>query len=158
VGVGDLAGVEDRGRVATAVEAAGAHDVVAALPAGLDTPLGASWTDGSELSVGQWQKLALARAMMRNAPRLLLLDEPTAALDAPSEARLFERYAAASEFARATGSITVIVSHRMSTVRMADVIAVVEDGQVREFGTHADLIGRDGLYRELFSTQAAAYR
>jgi ATP-binding cassette subfamily B protein len=158
VGVGDLGGVDDAPRVARAVTAAGADDIVAGLREGLETGLGASWGDGADLSTGQWQKLALGRAMMRPAPRLLLLDEPTAALDAASEARLFERYAAASEFARATGSISVIVSHRMSTVRMADLIAVVEGGRVRDVGTHAELVARDGPYRELYSTQAAAYR
>ena len=109
-------------------------------------------------SVGQWQKLALSRAMMRAEPRILLLDEPTAALDAEAEAKLFERYAVASRFAQRTGSITIIVSHRMSTVRMADLIVVIAGGRVLEAGTHADLVARSGPYRDLYSTQAAAYR
>jgi ATP-binding cassette subfamily B protein len=157
VGVGSLSSINDATRVDDAVAAAGADDVVRGLERGLDTQLGTAWEGGAELSTGQWQKLALGRAMMRERPRLLLLDEPTAALDAGAEARLFERYAAASEFASRTGSITIIVSHRMSTVRMADVIALIEDGRLREFGTHADLIMADGPYRELYETQAAAY-
>ena len=144
--------------VQAAIAAGGAEGVLAGLPLGLNTPLGASWPDGAELSVGQWQKLALGRAMMRLAPRLLLLDEPTAALDAESESSLLDRYAGASSYGRTSGSITVIVSHRMSTVRMADVIAVVENGRVTEVGSHAELIAREGLYQHLYATQAAAYR
>ena len=157
VGVGRLEAVVDHGAVRAAVQAAGADDVVAGLPSDLETQLGTSWEGGADLSIGQWQKLALGRSMMRNLPRLLLLDEPTAALDAAAEARLFERYAAASTFARASGSITIIVSHRMSTVRMADLIAVIEHGRVSQFGTHAELVATDGPYRELYETQAAAY-
>ena len=158
IGVGDLPAIDDLERVGDAVAAAGAADVVAHLPDGLSTPLGGSWPNGAELSVGQWQKVALSRAMMRLEPRLLLLDEPTAALDADSEAKLFERYATASRFAQATGSITVIVSHRMSTVRMADLIAVVDGGRIVEAGTHDELIAAKGAYFDLYSTQAAAYR
>jgi ATP-binding cassette subfamily B protein len=157
VGVGSLADLEDTTRVEHAVASAGAEDVVGGHDQGLRTQLGTAWEGGAELSVGQWQKLALGRAMMRETPSILLLDEPTAALDASAEARLFERYAAASQFAARTGTITVIVSHRMSTVRMADVIAVIEGGRLREFGTHAELIAADGPYRELYQTQAAAY-
>ncbi len=157
VGSGWLAAIDDEAAVRGAVEAAGAEDVIVGLPSDLATQLGAGWDDGAELSAGQWQKLALGRSMMRGTPRLLLLDEPTAALDATAEARLFERYAAASEFARTSGSITVIVSHRMSTVRMADVIAVMEDGRITQFGTHQALVGIEGPYRDLYRTQAAAY-
>jgi ATP-binding cassette subfamily B protein len=158
VGVGDVERLEESGVVERAIADGGADAVVESLPDRLATPLGASWPHGVELSVGQWQKLALGRAMMRERPHLLLLDEPTAALDAPSEARLLDRYAAASSFGRASGSITVIVSHRMSTVRMAEVIAVVEDGRVTEVGGHAELIERDGTYRHMYTAQAAAYR
>jgi ATP-binding cassette subfamily B protein len=157
VGVGSLPDLDDEARIVGAVGAAGANDVVAHLEHGLETQLGTAWDGGAELSTGQWQKLALGRAMMRERPRLLLLDEPTAALDAAAEAALFERYAAASAFAAETGSITIIVSHRMSTVRMADLIAVVEGGRLREFGTHAQLIAAAGAYRELYQTQASAY-
>jgi ATP-binding cassette subfamily B protein len=157
VGIGRLAAIEDVAAVHGAIDAAGAEDVVAGLASGVETQLGTSWDGGADLSTGQWQKLALGRAMMRTLPRILLLDEPTAALDAIAEARLFERYAAASEFARATGAITIIVSHRMSTVRMADRIAVIEQGRVRQYGSHETLVGVEGPYRELFATQAAAY-
>jgi ATP-binding cassette subfamily B protein len=152
-----LAAIDDAARVTRSVTAAGAEDVVDGLEDGLETQLGTAWPRGAELSTGQWQKLALGRGMMRDQPRLLLLDEPTAALDAGAEARLFERYAAASEFASQTGSITIIVSHRMSTVRMADVIAVIEGGRLRQYGTHADLVKTEGPYRELYQTQASAY-
>ena len=96
---------------------------------------------------------------MRQAPLLLLLDEPTAALDAEAEHLLFERYAAAArELRRATGAVTVLVSHRFSTVRMADLIVVLDQGRIVESGTHAELVARRGLYADLFELQAASYR
>jgi len=159
VGVGDLAAMEDSEAVAAALDRAGGSDVPVKLPAGLETPIGRSFEGGAELSGGQWQKLALGRAMMRRSPLLLILDEPTSALDAHTEHALFERYAeAASATARATGAITVLVSHRFSTVRMADLIVVVNEGGVAEVGTHAELMARPGLYSELFELQAQAYR
>lgn len=158
VGAGDLANIDDLRRVTAAIDAGAADAVVESLADGLETRLGASWLDGAELSVGQWQKLAVARALMRESPRLLLLDEPTAALDAESESRLLSRYAAASSFARASGAITVIVSHRMSTVRMADFIAVVEDGRIVESGSHEELVANGGLYGDMYAAQASAYR
>ena len=116
-----------------AVDRAGADDVVAQLTAGLETQLGPTWPDGVELSFGQWQKLALARGFMRDRPLLLVLDEPTAALDAETEHALFERYAAAARggqfdarIGRTDGRITILVSHRFSTVRMADFIVVLD--------------------------------
>ncbi|MDQ1681964.1 MAG: ATP-binding cassette, subfamily bacterial, partial [Frankiaceae bacterium] len=115
--------------------------------------------DGTELSGGQWQKLALGRAMMRELPLLLILDEPTSALDAEAEHQLFEQYAEnARRVGRETGAITVLVSHRFSTVRMADLILVVADGRVAEAGDHAALLAQDGLYAELYALQASAYR
>jgi ATP-binding cassette subfamily B protein len=156
VGVGDVPRLNDDAAVATAVGRAGADDVVARLGAGLDTQLGPTWPGGVEVSFGQWQKLALARAFMRDGPLLLVLDEPTAALDAETEHALFERYAAA---ARAPdGRITVLISHRFSTVRMADLIVVLDGAHVVEVGSHEELMSREGQYAELYDIQAAAYR
>jgi ATP-binding cassette subfamily B protein len=159
VGVGDLPFIDDEPVVTGALERAGAASVIDTLPAGLGTQLGKSFSDGVELSGGQWQKLALGRAMMRPGPLLLVLDEPTASLDAETEHLLFERYAgAARRVAAGTGAITVLVSHRFSTVRMADMILVVDGGRVAERGTHEELVGLGGLYAELYELQARAYR
>src|SRR5205823_5140356 len=116
--------------VRAAVGRAGADDVIARLPARLDTQLGPTWPGGVEVSFGQWQKLALARGFMRDDPLLLVLDEPTAALDAETEHALFERYAAAAHGSDGTGRITILVSHRFSTVRMADLIVVLDRAHV----------------------------
>ncbi len=159
VGVGDLARVEADDAVFTALDRANAGDVMTSLPAGLDTQLGRSFQGGVELSTGQWQKLALGRALMREEPLVLLLDEPTASLDAQTEHALFERYArGARDVASRTGAITLLVSHRFSTVRMADLIIVVEDGRITEFGSHDTLMEIAGTYAELFEIQARAYR
>jgi len=155
VGLGDIPRLEQEPAVVTAVGRAGAEDVVVKLASGLETQLGATWPTGVEVSFGQWQKLALARGFMRDTPLLLVLDEPTAALDAETEHALFERYAAA---ARGEGRITVLVSHRFSTVRMADLIVVLDGSRVVEIGSHEELINRDGQYAELYRIQAAAYR
>jgi ATP-binding cassette subfamily B protein len=158
VGVGDLPHLDDQPAVEGALARARAGDVVSRLGNGLDTQLGKSWTEGTELSGGQWQKLALGRAMMRELPLLLILDEPTSALDAEAEHALFERYAeGARRVGQASGGITVLVSHRFSTVRMADLIIVVADGKVVEAGPHARLMRNKGLYAELYRLQAAAY-
>ncbi len=158
VGLGDVPRVDDTPAVTAAVDRAGAADVVTRLPAGLDTQLGPTWPAGVELSFGQWQKLALARGFMRDDPLLLVLDEPTAALDADTEHALFERYAAAVRGTGNNGRITVLVSHRFSTVRMADLIVVLDGARLVEVGTHDALMAKRGQYAELYSIQAAAYR
>jgi ATP-binding cassette subfamily B protein len=158
VGVGDVPRLDDERAVVTAVERAGAGDVVARLTAGLETQLGPTWPGGVEVSFGQWQKLALARGFMRDHPLLMVLDEPTAALDAETEHALFERYAARARGDGADGRVTLLVSHRFSTVRMADRIVVLDGARVVEVGTHEELMGRRGPYAELYAIQAAAYR
>ena len=155
VGIGDRPRLDDERAVVTAVGRAGADDVVGKFASGLETQLGATWPDGVEVSFGQWQKLALARGFMRDRPLVLVLDEPTAALDAETEHALFERYAAA---ARGDGRITILVSHRFSTVRMADQIVVLDGACVVEAGTHDALMSSGRRYAELYSIQAAAYR
>jgi ATP-binding cassette subfamily B protein len=158
VGLGDVARMDDEPAVMAAVGRAGADDVVARLASGLATQLGPTWPGGVEVSFGQWQKLALARGFMRERPLLLVLDEPTAALDAETEHALFERYAAATRDDRDAGRITVLVSHRFSTVRMADLIVVLDGATLVETGSHAELMARRGHYAELYTIQAAAYR
>ena len=158
VGVGDVPRLDDNPAVVAAVDRAGADDVVQKLGAGLETQLGPTWPDGVEVSFGQWQKLALARGFMRDEPFLLVLDEPTAALDAETEHALFERYAAGARGVGEDGRITILVSHRFSTVRMADLIVVLDGSRVVEVGAHDDLITAGGQYAELYGIQAAAYR
>lgn len=145
MGIGDLARVDNVAAVLQALRRARADDIVERLNDGLATHVGKRYRAGIELSGGQWQKLALGRAMMRDQPLLLVLNEPTSALDAKSEHRLFEHYADnARRVGRAAGAITVLVSHRFSTVRMADLIVVVGGGGVVDAGTHEELIARDG--------------
>jgi ATP-binding cassette, subfamily B, bacterial len=159
IGVGDLSRLEDEPAVAAAVGRADAGDVVARLKFGLDTQLGPTWPSGADLSFGQWQKLALARGFMRDVPLVLVLDEPTAALDAETEHALFERYGvAANNDKSADGRITILVSHRFSTVRMADLIIVLDGARLVEVGTHEELMANLGTYSELYTIQAAAYR
>ena len=155
VGLGDMPRIEEEPAVVAAVSRAGAEDVIGKLGAGLNTQLGPTWPEGAEVSFGQWQKLALARGFMRDRPLVLVLDEPTAALDAETEHALFERYAAA---ARGDGRITILVSHRFSTVRMADRIVVLDGSRLVELGTHEELIAKGGPYAELYGIQAAAYK
>jgi ATP-binding cassette subfamily B protein len=158
VGIGDLQRLEEEPAVVTAVSRAGASDVIDRLPSGLDTQLGATWDQGADVSFGQWQKLALARGFMRDTPLVLILDEPTAALDAETEHALFERYAAMARQENPTGRITILVSHRFSTVRMADLIVVLSGSRLVETGTHEALMARRGQYAQLYGIQAAAYR
>ena len=156
VGLGDVPRLDDEPAVAMAVARAGAGDVISKLGAGLDTQLGPTWPGGVEVSFGQWQRVALARGFMRDRPLVLVLDEPTAALDAETEHALFERYADAAN--TADGRITILVSHRFSTVRMASLIVVLQGARVVEVGSHDELMARGSQYAELYGIQAAAYR
>ncbi|AXE89472.1 ABC transporter ATP-binding protein [Streptomyces sp. Go-475] len=158
VGLGDLPHAQDARRVGRAVAAADAEQLVEALPDGLETQLSRDF-GGVDLSEGQWQKVALARASMRPGPLLLMLDEPTASLDAPSEQQIFERYMArAREVAGRTGAITVIVTHRFSTATGADLILTLDKGRLIEAGTHDELVSIvGGRYADLYGIQADAY-
>jgi ATP-binding cassette subfamily B protein len=159
VGAGWLPDLDDTGAARAALMNAGGDDVLDGLADGLGTQLGRAFDDGVELSGGQWQKLALGRAMMRTDPLLVILDEPTAALDPGTEAALFTRYAEnARERSARTGAVTVLISHRFSTVRMADHIIVLSHGRVAEVGSHDELMRLDGVYAELYQLQARSYR
>lgn len=166
IGLGEVSRLDDAQAVELAVDRAGAADVIAKLSSGLDTQLGPTWPGGADLSFGQWQKLALARGFMREQPLLLVLDEPTAALDAETEHALFERYAAAARRLDSNGptgrpvngGITILVSHRFSTVRMADLIVVLDGARVVEVGSHSELMASGGIYSELYRIQATAYQ
>ena len=157
VGVGDPPAMDDDAAVVRAMERGGGAAVVARLADGLDTHLGKSYLDGEELSGGQWQRLAVARGMMREQPLCLVLDEPTAALDPAAEHDLYEQYSRAARTIGRTGSVTVLISHRFSSVRMADLIVVIDRGTVAEVGTHRDLLVANGLYARMYRQQAAAY-
>jgi ATP-binding cassette, subfamily B, bacterial len=152
VGLGSVDHREDAPRIERAVDRGGATEVVRGLMKGLDTQLGRWFKDGTELSGGQWQKVALARAFMREEADILVLDEPTAALDAESEHAVFVRFRALAE-----GRTTILISHRFPTVRMADRIIVLEGGRVIEEGTHSSLVEQGGRYAHLFSLQAQGY-
>ena len=136
-----------------AVERGGARELLASLAQGLGTQLGRWFQDGAELSGGQWQKIALARAFMREEADILVLDEPTAALDAAAEHAVFERFRAL-----ARGRTSILISHRFPTVRMAERIIVIEHGQIAEDGTHDALLAAGGRYARLFTLQAEGYR
>ena len=158
IGLGDLEREAEPSALQAAVRRGGAADVLERLPRGLETQLGPTWAEGVDLSFGQWQKLAVARGFMRPRPLLIVLDEPTAALDAETEHALFERFAAESRAAARDGRITVLVSHRFSTVRMADLIVVLEGSRVTAVGSHEELMARGGTYAELYGIQAQGYR
>jgi ATP-binding cassette, subfamily B, bacterial len=152
IGLGDPARVEDRPRIVDAARRGGAAEVIEALPKGYDTVLGGWFEAGQELSSGQWQKLAVSRAFMRDGAEVLVLDEPTAAIDAEGEHELFERFRAL-----AADRSAIVISHRFSTVRLADRIAVLHGGRVAELGTHRELLQQGGRYAHLFQLQAQGY-
>ena len=152
VGVGSVAHLEEVPRIERAVEQGGADALVANLATGIETPLGRWFQDGVELSGGQWQKVALARGFMREQADILVLDEPTAALDAEAEHAVFERFKELSK-----GKTTIIISHRFPTVRMADRILVLENGGIGEEGTHDALLALDKTYAHLYRLQAEGY-
>ena len=152
IAVGQIDAIGDQPRIVRAAEMSLADGVIAGLESGLDHMLGRRFKGGANLSGGEWQKVGLARAYMRDA-QILILDEPTASLDARAEYQVFERFADLTE-----GRMAVLISHRFSTVRMADRIVVLEDGTVTEDGTHDELLVLSGRYAELFTLQAAGYR
>lgn len=152
IGFGQIDRLDDAPRIADAAQRGGADEVVAELPAGIETMLGRWFDSGHELSGGQWQKIALSRAFMRDG-EVLVLDEPTAALDAEREYEIFQRFRELTE-----GKIAVLISHRFSTVRMADRIAVIENGRITELGSHTELLARGATYARLFEMQAEGYR
>ncbi|HVE91157.1 MAG TPA: ABC transporter ATP-binding protein [Actinomycetota bacterium] len=158
VGVGDLESIDDLDRVTTSARQSGADRTIDRLPSGYDTQLGRDFKDGTDLSEGEWQRVALARGSMLQNPVLLMLDEPTASLDARSEHEVFERFAELAQSAPGgVRPVTVLVSHRFSTVRMADLIVVLHEGRLEELGTHEELMQRGRRYAELFRLQASRY-
>jgi len=152
VGFGQIEALEDRPRIEASAVKSGAHPVIAGLPEGYDTVLGRWFSKGRDLSGGEWQKIALARAFMRSCD-ILVLDEPTAALDAENEYKVFQQFRALTE-----DKMAILISHRFSTVRMADRIYVLNEGHIQEQGSHADLLALDGIYARLFTLQAESYR
>jgi ATP-binding cassette subfamily B protein len=152
VGLGWVERLNDAPLIERAVDRGGAREVLNDLAQGLETPLGRWFQDGVELSGGQWQKVALSRAFMRENSDILILDEPTAALDAEAEQKVFERFRTL-----ASGKTAILISHRFPTVRMADRIIVIESGQIMESGTHESLLQSGGRYAELFMLQAKGY-
>ncbi len=152
IGLGNPPFVQDRERIERAARRGGAEELVAALPHGYDTVLGGWFESGHEISAGQWQKLAVSRAFMREDAEILILDEPTASIDAEAEHELFRRFQAL-----AAQRSAIVISHRFSTVRIADRIAVLHGGRLEEIGTHRELLARDGRYAHLFRLQAAGY-
>ena len=152
IGFGQIESVDQMDQIIESARKSGAHPIIENLPEGYETMLGRWFRGGHELSVGQWQKIALARAFMRDA-EILVLDEPTASLDAQTEYEIFRHFQKLTE-----GKMAILISHRFSTVRMADRIVVIEDGRIAEIGTHDELLRQEGIYAHLFSMQAEGYR
>ncbi|MGH9400883.1 MAG: ABC transporter ATP-binding protein, partial [Terriglobia bacterium] len=152
IAMGKIEAREEEEKIEEAARKSGAHDLIQGLPGGYGQMLGRRFESGVDLSGGQWQKIALARAYLRDA-QVLILDEPTASLDARSEHEVFERFAELT-----AGKMALLISHRFSTVRMADHILVLEDGRIAEAGSHHELITQGGRYSQMFELQASSYR
>ena len=152
IAMGEIDEIENQSRIDVAADKSLANQVVSELPGGYDQQLGKRFKNGKDLSGGQWQKIAIARAYMKDA-EVLVLDEPTSALDARAETEAFDRFIKLTE-----GKTAVIISHRFSTVRIADRIMVLKNGTVLEIGTHQELMSNNKLYTELFNLQAAGYQ
>jgi ATP-binding cassette subfamily B protein len=152
IAVGNISEVNNSGLIQTSSKQSLAHPLIERLPGKYEQMLGRRFNNGIDLSGGEWQKIALARAYMKDA-QLLILDEPTAALDARAEYEVFQRFADLTK-----GKSAVLISHRFSTVRMADRIVVLEKGQLIEIGSHEELLAKEGRYAELFNLQAMGYQ
>lgn len=152
IGFGQIEAAQSLEKIVAAARKSGAHEIIEELPLGYETMLGRWFHGGEELSLGQWQKIALARAFMRDA-EILVLDEPTASLDAQTEYEIFQHFQELTE-----GKMAILISHRFSTVRMADRIVVIDGGRIAEIGSHQELLRAEGIYAELFAMQAEGYR
>ena len=151
IGLGDVTSLDDEERIMRAAAWSGVDDLVASREDGLDARLGKAFTGGTDISIGQWQRLAIARAFFRDAP-VVIMDEPSASLDPRAEADLFDLLQTLGD-----DRMVIFVSHRFATVRSADVVLVLDQGEVVEMGTHDELMSADGLYRDLFTLQADRY-
>jgi ATP-binding cassette subfamily B protein len=152
IGFGQIEAAHHMEKIVEAARKSGAHAMIEDLPDGYQTMLGRWFHGGHELSLGQWQRIALARAFMRDA-EILVLDEPTASLDAQTEYEIFRHFQELT-----AGKMAILISHRFSTVRMADRIVVIESGRIAEMGSHQELLRLEGTYARLFSMQAEGYR
>ena len=152
IGFGQIEAADEMEKIVESARKSGAHKMIEDLPEGYETMLGRWFHGGHELSLGQWQRIALARAFMRDA-EILVLDEPTASLDAQTEYEIFRHFQELTD-----GKMAILISHRFSTVRMADRIVVIENGRIAEMGSHEELLRQEGTYARLFSLQAEGYR
>jgi ATP-binding cassette subfamily B protein len=153
IGVGDVTAFDDETRWRAAADKGQAAAFIESLSEGYATQLGRWFNNGQELSGGQWQRIALARAFMRTEAEILVLDEPTSSMDAETETQIFEHFRSLTR-----DKIVILISHRFSTVRQADMIVVLDEGEIVEQGTHGELMARQGRYAALFELQARAYR